>query len=176
MRTGRVGVDIAIGHHFGRLGLFADDNTHHASAMAYAAVDALGSGDWDARMWSAAATASAIMSSRTERDARRAIENPSYEQRDGDAEPHDVARRCAAVRKHLVQSVKHGALGLLESVDPGHFTGVAVDQQAAVRGIPGSPRTAAMARTTIGRIGRASTGRSGTASGSTTTTCRPGHQ
>jgi protoporphyrinogen oxidase len=39
---------------FGRLGLFAHDNTHHAFAMAYAAVDALGSGDWDARMWSAA--------------------------------------------------------------------------------------------------------------------------
>ena len=38
---------------FGRLGLFAHDNTHHAFAMAYAAVDALGSGDWDARMWSA---------------------------------------------------------------------------------------------------------------------------
>jgi protoporphyrinogen oxidase len=39
---------------FGRLGLFAHDNTHHAFAMAYAAVDALGSGDWDAGMWSAA--------------------------------------------------------------------------------------------------------------------------
>jgi protoporphyrinogen oxidase len=39
---------------FGRLGLFAHDNTHHAFAMAYAAVDALGSGDWDARVWSAA--------------------------------------------------------------------------------------------------------------------------
>jgi protoporphyrinogen oxidase len=39
---------------FGRLGLFAHDNTHHAFAMAYAAVDALGSGDWDARLWSAA--------------------------------------------------------------------------------------------------------------------------
>jgi protoporphyrinogen oxidase len=39
---------------FGRLGLFAHDNTHHAFAMAYAAVDALGRGDWDARQWSAA--------------------------------------------------------------------------------------------------------------------------
>jgi len=39
---------------FGRLGLFAHDNTHHAFAMAYAAVDALGSGDWDARLWSSA--------------------------------------------------------------------------------------------------------------------------
>ena len=39
---------------FGRLGLFAHDNTHHAFAMAYAAVDALGNGDWDARQWSAA--------------------------------------------------------------------------------------------------------------------------
>ena len=39
---------------FGRLGLFAHDNTHHAFAMAYAAVDALGSGDWDASLWSAA--------------------------------------------------------------------------------------------------------------------------
>jgi protoporphyrinogen oxidase len=39
---------------FGRLGLFAHDNTHHAFAMAYAAVDALGSGDWDARRWSSA--------------------------------------------------------------------------------------------------------------------------
>jgi protoporphyrinogen oxidase len=39
---------------FGRLGLFTHDNTHHAFAMAYAAVDALGSGDWDARLWSAA--------------------------------------------------------------------------------------------------------------------------
>jgi protoporphyrinogen oxidase len=39
---------------FGRLGLFAHDNTHHAFAMAYAAVDALGSGDWNAHRWSAA--------------------------------------------------------------------------------------------------------------------------
>lgn len=39
---------------FGRLGLFAHDNTHHAFAMAYAAVDALGSGDWNPREWSAA--------------------------------------------------------------------------------------------------------------------------
>jgi hypothetical protein len=39
---------------FGRLGLFAHDNTHHAFAMAYAAVDALGRGDWDDRRWSAA--------------------------------------------------------------------------------------------------------------------------
>jgi protoporphyrinogen oxidase len=38
---------------FGRLGLFAHDNTHHAFAMAYAAVDALGGG-WDAGLWSAA--------------------------------------------------------------------------------------------------------------------------
>ncbi len=39
---------------FGRLGLFAHDNTHHAFAMAYAAVDALGNSDWDAGLWSAA--------------------------------------------------------------------------------------------------------------------------
>ncbi|ULE33109.1 protoporphyrinogen/coproporphyrinogen oxidase [Mycobacterium sp. IDR2000157661] len=39
---------------FGRLGLFAHDNTHHAFAMAYAAVDALGAGGWDAGLWSAA--------------------------------------------------------------------------------------------------------------------------
>lgn len=39
---------------FGRLGLFVHDNTHHAFAMAYAAVAALGSGEWDAQMWSAA--------------------------------------------------------------------------------------------------------------------------
>lgn len=38
---------------FGRLGLFAHDNTHHAFAMAYAAVDALGGG-WNAGLWSAA--------------------------------------------------------------------------------------------------------------------------
>ena len=39
---------------FGRLGLFAHDNTHHAFAMAYAAVDALGRDGWDAGLWSAA--------------------------------------------------------------------------------------------------------------------------
>jgi len=39
---------------FGRLGLFAHDNTHHAFAMAYAAVDALGTGYWDTRRWAAA--------------------------------------------------------------------------------------------------------------------------
>ncbi|MFE3452261.1 protoporphyrinogen/coproporphyrinogen oxidase [Nonomuraea sp. NPDC059194] len=43
---------------FGRLGLFAHDNTHHAMAMAYAAVDALtgrGPGEgWDAAAWMAA--------------------------------------------------------------------------------------------------------------------------
>ena len=39
---------------FGRLGLFAHDNTHHAFAMAYAAVDALGSCGWDAGLWAAA--------------------------------------------------------------------------------------------------------------------------
>ena len=40
---------------FGRLGLFAHDNTHHAMAMAYAAVDCLGAdGGWDARRWAAA--------------------------------------------------------------------------------------------------------------------------
>ena len=40
---------------FGRLGLFAHDNTHHALAMAYAAVDALGpNGTWDASAWAAA--------------------------------------------------------------------------------------------------------------------------
>lgn len=39
---------------FGRLGLFAHDNTHHAFAMAYAAVDALGSDGWNAGLWSAA--------------------------------------------------------------------------------------------------------------------------
>jgi protoporphyrinogen oxidase len=37
---------------FGRQGLFAHDNTHHALAMAYAAVDCLqDSGDFDARRW-----------------------------------------------------------------------------------------------------------------------------
>jgi protoporphyrinogen oxidase len=44
---------------FGRLGLFVHDNTHHAIAMAYDAVDALTSGHqangrWDATAWSAA--------------------------------------------------------------------------------------------------------------------------
>lgn len=40
---------------FGRLGLFAHDNTHHAMAMAYDAVDALGEGGrWDDAAWSAA--------------------------------------------------------------------------------------------------------------------------
>ncbi len=43
---------------FGRLGLFAHDNTHHALAMAYDAVDAFGGVDggasWDDTSWSAA--------------------------------------------------------------------------------------------------------------------------
>jgi len=40
---------------FGRLGLFAHDNTHHAFAMAYDAVDALSSGGaFNERAWSAA--------------------------------------------------------------------------------------------------------------------------
>ncbi|MFN2496498.1 MAG: NAD(P)/FAD-dependent oxidoreductase [Pseudonocardiaceae bacterium] len=39
---------------FGRLGLFVHDNTHHAIAMAYDAVDALRGGRWDATAWSAA--------------------------------------------------------------------------------------------------------------------------
>jgi protoporphyrinogen oxidase len=40
---------------FGRLGLFAHDNTHHALAMAYDAVDALvATGRWDAEAWAAA--------------------------------------------------------------------------------------------------------------------------
>lgn len=40
---------------FGRLGLFAHDNSHHAMAMAYDAVDSLGEGGhWDAAGWSAA--------------------------------------------------------------------------------------------------------------------------
>jgi len=39
---------------FGRLGLFVHDNTHHAIAMAYDAVDALTNGHWDATAWSAA--------------------------------------------------------------------------------------------------------------------------
>ncbi|HET8640927.1 MAG TPA: FAD-dependent oxidoreductase [Pseudonocardiaceae bacterium] len=38
---------------FGRLGLFAHDNTHHAIAMAYDAVDAIAGGRWDAQAWSA---------------------------------------------------------------------------------------------------------------------------
>lgn len=39
---------------FGRLGLFAHDNTHHAIAMAYDAVDALSGPHWDAVAWAAA--------------------------------------------------------------------------------------------------------------------------
>ncbi|MDQ3885451.1 MAG: FAD-dependent oxidoreductase, partial [Actinomycetota bacterium] len=39
---------------FGRLGLFAHDNTHHALAMAYEAVDALRGGSVDPMAWSAA--------------------------------------------------------------------------------------------------------------------------
>ena len=40
---------------FGRQGLFAHDNTHHALAMAYDAVSALGrDGTWDAGAWAAA--------------------------------------------------------------------------------------------------------------------------
>ncbi|MFD1936079.1 protoporphyrinogen/coproporphyrinogen oxidase [Nonomuraea mangrovi] len=39
---------------FGRLGLFAHDNTHHAMAMAYDAVDALTERGWDAAAWTAA--------------------------------------------------------------------------------------------------------------------------
>ncbi|MFI9557783.1 FAD-dependent oxidoreductase [Nonomuraea endophytica] len=39
---------------FGRLGLFAHDNTHHAMAMAYDAVAALTAGGWDGAAWSAA--------------------------------------------------------------------------------------------------------------------------
>jgi protoporphyrinogen oxidase len=40
---------------FGRLGLFAHDNTHHAMVMAYDAVDALGTGGTvDRTAWSAA--------------------------------------------------------------------------------------------------------------------------
>lgn len=39
---------------FGRLGLFVHDNTHHAIAMAYDAVDALTPSGWDAPAWSAA--------------------------------------------------------------------------------------------------------------------------
>lgn len=37
---------------FGRQGLFAHDNTHHALAMAYAAVDCLSGGRFDAEKWS----------------------------------------------------------------------------------------------------------------------------
>jgi protoporphyrinogen oxidase len=36
---------------FGRQGLFAHDNTHHALAMAYAAVECLGPDGFDARRW-----------------------------------------------------------------------------------------------------------------------------
>jgi hypothetical protein len=37
---------------FGRQGLFAHDNTHHALAMAYAAVDCLNdAGEFDGRRW-----------------------------------------------------------------------------------------------------------------------------
>ncbi|GAA3441893.1 protoporphyrinogen/coproporphyrinogen oxidase [Planomonospora venezuelensis] len=39
---------------FGRLGLFAHDNTHHAMAMGYDAVDALTATGWDASAWRAA--------------------------------------------------------------------------------------------------------------------------
>ena len=39
---------------FGRLGLFAHDNTHHALAMGYDAVDALTSGGFDEPAWAAA--------------------------------------------------------------------------------------------------------------------------
>lgn len=39
---------------FGRLGLFAHDNTHHAMVMAYDAVAALAGGGWDAAAWAAA--------------------------------------------------------------------------------------------------------------------------
>lgn len=37
---------------FGRQGLFAHDNTHHALAMAYAAVECLNQGGFDAQRWS----------------------------------------------------------------------------------------------------------------------------
>jgi protoporphyrinogen oxidase len=36
---------------YGRQGLFAHDNTHHALYMAYRAVDCLVDGQWDARRW-----------------------------------------------------------------------------------------------------------------------------
>jgi protoporphyrinogen oxidase len=40
---------------FGRLGLFAHDNTHHALVMADAAASAIGDdGRWDAAQWAAA--------------------------------------------------------------------------------------------------------------------------
>lgn len=39
---------------FGRLGLFAHDNSHHAMVMAYDAVAALAGGEWDADAWAAA--------------------------------------------------------------------------------------------------------------------------
>jgi protoporphyrinogen oxidase len=39
---------------FGRLGLFAHDNTHHAMVMAYDAVAALAGGGWDRQAWAAA--------------------------------------------------------------------------------------------------------------------------
>jgi protoporphyrinogen oxidase len=39
---------------FGRLGLFAHDNTHHAMVMAYDAVAALAGGGWDDQAWAAA--------------------------------------------------------------------------------------------------------------------------
>jgi protoporphyrinogen oxidase len=39
---------------FGRLGLFAHDNTHHAMAMAYDAAEALGHGGFDQQAWAQA--------------------------------------------------------------------------------------------------------------------------
>jgi protoporphyrinogen oxidase len=39
---------------FGRLGLFAHDNTHHALAMAYDAADALGPDGFDEKLWAEA--------------------------------------------------------------------------------------------------------------------------
>jgi hypothetical protein len=36
---------------YGRQGLFAHDNTHHALFMAYRAVDCLVDGRWDADRW-----------------------------------------------------------------------------------------------------------------------------
>src|SRR5262249_18247370 len=38
---------------YGRQGLFAHDNTHHALAMAYAAVDSLGPAGFDRTRWAA---------------------------------------------------------------------------------------------------------------------------